>query len=279
MNLPELRIIGLPGIPIVTPGMGLVALIQQAATAVSLPLQAGDILVVTQKVVSKAEGHLIALKDITPSPLAQRFARQWGKDPRHVEVVLQQSRRIVKMDRGVLITETHHGFICANAGVDQSNIEGEEVVAVLPPDPDASARAIRQALRERLGFDVAVIISDTFGRPWRHGLVNIAIGLSGIEAIKDYTGQLDAQGYELRVTARIARRWTVPGSCRGALARADQAKQEKRCAPSADRHRDRPQIVVIKPRDVVDGEVKRPRRLVEGKDRETPDHMDLAVVG
>ena len=201
MSLPELRITGLPGIPIVTPGMDLAALIQQAATAASLPLQAGDILVVTQKVVSKAEGHLIVLKDITPSPLAQSFARQWGKDPRHVEVVLQQSRRIVKMDRGVLITETHHGFICANAGVDQSNIEGEEVVAVLPPDPDASARAIRQALRERLGFDVAVIISDTFGRPWRHGLVNIAIGLSGIEAIKDYTGQLDAQGYELRVTA------------------------------------------------------------------------------
>jgi coenzyme F420-0:L-glutamate ligase/coenzyme F420-1:gamma-L-glutamate ligase len=157
--------------------------------------------VVTQKVVSKAEGHLIHLKDVSPSPLAQNFARQWGKDPRHVEVVLQQSRRIVKMDRGVLITETHHGFTCANAGVDQSNIEGAEVVAVLPPDPDASARAIRQALRERLGFEVAVIISDTFGRPWRHGLVNIAIGLSGIEAIKDYTGQLDAQGYELRVTA------------------------------------------------------------------------------
>jgi coenzyme F420-0:L-glutamate ligase / coenzyme F420-1:gamma-L-glutamate ligase len=201
MSLPELHIIGLPGIPIVTPGMDLAALIQQAATAASLPLQAGDILVVTQKVVSKAEGHLIVLQDITPSPLAESFARQWGKDPRHVEVVLQQSRRIVKMDRGVLITETHHGFICANAGVDQSNIEGEEVVAVLPPDPDASARAIRQALRERLGFDVAVIISDTFGRPWRHGLVNIAIGLSGIEAIKDYTGQLDAQGYELRVTA------------------------------------------------------------------------------
>jgi coenzyme F420-0:L-glutamate ligase/coenzyme F420-1:gamma-L-glutamate ligase len=201
MSLPELRVIGLPGIPIVTPGMDLAALIQQAATAASLPLQAGDILVVTQKVVSKAEGHLIVLQDITPSPLAQNFAQQWGKDPRHVEVVLQQSRRIVKMDRGVLITETHHGFICANAGVDQSNIEGEEVVAVLPPDPDASARAIRQALRERLGVDVAVIISDTFGRPWRHGLVNIAIGLSGIEAIKDYTGQLDAQGYELRVTA------------------------------------------------------------------------------
>ena len=201
MSLTELRVIGLPGIPVVTPGMDLAALIQQASTAAPLPLQAGDILVVTQKVVSKAEGHLIYLKDVTPSPLAKNFAQQWGKDPRHVEVVLQQSRRIVKMDRGVLITETHHGFICANAGVDQSNIEGEEVVAVLPPDPDASARAIRQALRERLGFDVAVIISDTFGRPWRYGLVNIAIGLSGIEAIKDYTGQLDAQGYELRVTA------------------------------------------------------------------------------
>ena len=201
MSLTELRVIGLPGIPIVTPGMDLAALIQQASTAAATALQAGDILVVTQKVVSKAEGHLIVLKDIMPSPLAESFARQWGKDPRHVEVVLQQSRRIVKMDRGVLITETHHGFICANAGVDQSNIEGEEVVAVLPPDPDASARAIRQALRERLGFDMAVIISDTFGRPWRYGLVNIAIGLSGIEAIKDYTGQLDAQGYELRVTA------------------------------------------------------------------------------
>jgi coenzyme F420-0:L-glutamate ligase/coenzyme F420-1:gamma-L-glutamate ligase len=201
MSLPELRIIGLPGIPIVTPGMDVAALIHQAATAASCTLQMGDILVVTQKVVSKAEGHLVVLRDITPSPLAECFAQQWGKDPRHVEVVLQQSRRIVKMDRGVLITETHHGFICANAGVDQSNIEGEEVVAVLPPDPDASARAIRQALRTRLGFDLAVIISDTFGRPWRHGLVNIAIGLSGMEAIKDYTGQIDAQGYELRVTA------------------------------------------------------------------------------
>ena len=201
MSLTELRVIGLPGLPIITPGTNLAALIHQAATAVPLPLQAGDIFVVTQKVVSKAEGCLIALKDIIPSPLAEGYARQWEKDPRHVEVVLQQSRRIVKMDRGVLITETHHGFICANAGVDQSNIEGEEVVAVLPPDPDASARALRQSLRERLGFDVAVIISDTFGRPWRHGLVNIAIGLSGLQAIKDYTGQLDAQGYELRVTA------------------------------------------------------------------------------
>ena len=201
MSLPELRVIGLPGIPIVTPGADLVALIHQAAVAAPLPLQTGDILVITQKIVSKAEGFLIALKDITPSPWAEQYARQWGKDPRHVEVVLHQSRRIVRMDRGVLIAETHHGFICANAGVDQSNIEGEEVVAVLPVDPDASARAIRQGLRERLGVEVAVIISDTFGRPWRDGIVNVAIGLSGMQAIKDYTGQRDAQGYELRVTA------------------------------------------------------------------------------
>lgn len=201
MSLPELRVIGLPGIPIVTPGADLVALIHQAAVAAPLSLQAGDIVVITQKIVSKAEGCLIALKDVTPSPWAEQYARQWGKDPRHVEVVLRQSRRIVRMDRGVLISETHHGFICANAGVDQSNIEGEEVVAVLPIDPDASARAIRQGLRELLGVEVAVIISDTFGRPWRDGIVNIAIGLSGMQAIKNYIGQLDAQGYELRVTS------------------------------------------------------------------------------
>ncbi len=201
MSLPELRVIGLPGIPIVTPGADLVALIHQAAVAAPLSLQAGDIVVITQKIVSKAEGCLIALKDVTPSPWAEQYARQWGKDPRHVEVVLRQSRRIVRMDRGVLISETHHGFICANAGVDQSNIEGEEVVAVLPIDPDASARAIRQGLHELLGVEVAVIISDTFGRPWRDGIVNIAIGLSGMQAIKNYIGQLDAQGYELRVTS------------------------------------------------------------------------------
>jgi coenzyme F420-0:L-glutamate ligase/coenzyme F420-1:gamma-L-glutamate ligase len=201
MSLPELRVIALPGLPIVTPGADLVALIHQATVAAPLPLQAGDILVITQKIVSKAEGCLVALKDVTPSTWAEQYARQWGKDPRHVEVVLHQSRRIVRMDRGVLISETRHGFICANAGVDQSNIEGEEVVAVLPIDPDASARAIRQGVRELLGVEVAVIISDTFGRPWRDGIVNIAIGLSGMQAIKDYTGQRDAQGYELRVTA------------------------------------------------------------------------------
>jgi coenzyme F420-0:L-glutamate ligase/coenzyme F420-1:gamma-L-glutamate ligase len=198
----EVRILGLPGIPIVTPGADLVALIYQAASAASLTLQDGDIVVVTQKIVSKAEaGCLISLKDVTPSAFAEDYARRWDKDPRQVEVVLQQSRRIVKMDRGVMIAETHHGFICANAGVDHSNMDGEGVVAVLPPDPDASARALQHGLHQRYGCEVAVIISDTFGRPWREGLVNVAIGLAGIQAVRDYTGLHDAQGYELRVTA------------------------------------------------------------------------------
>lgn len=197
----EVRILPLPGLPLITPGDDLVALFIQAASTAGLSLQNHDILVVTQKIVSKAEGCLIALREVTPSTLAEQYARQWDKDPRQVEVVFQQSRRIVKMDRGVIIAETHHGFICANAGVDQSNMDEDDIVAVLPPDPDASARAIRQGLRERLGIDVAVIIADTFGRPWREGLVNVAIGVAGMLPIRDYTGLHDAQGYELRVTA------------------------------------------------------------------------------
>ena len=201
MTIAEVRILSVPGIPVIVPGDDLAALIQQAAENASLAVQDGDIVVVTQKIVSKAEGCLVSLADVTPSPLAEQFARQWDKDARQVEVVLQASRRIVKMDRGVIIAETHHGFICANAGVDRSNMEGDDVVAVLPPDPDASARAIRDRLRAQMGVDVAVIISDTFGRPWREGLVNVAIGLAGMQANVDYTGQYDAQGYELKVTA------------------------------------------------------------------------------
>ena len=200
-HVPEVRILGIPGIPIVEPGDDLAALIHAAATAAQLRFEAGDVLVVTQKIVSKAEGCLISLKDVVPSPFAEAYAKQWDKDPRSVEVVLQQSRRIVKMDRGVLITETHHGLICANAGMDQSNIEGDEAVAVLPPDPDASARTIREGLKASAGVDLAVVIADTFGRPWREGIANVAIGLSGMLAIRDYTGMLDDQGYELRVTS------------------------------------------------------------------------------
>lgn len=201
MTVSEVRILSVPGMPIIVPGDDLARLIQQAAERAALDLQDGDIVVVTQKIVSKAEGCLVSLAEVTPSPLAATFAEQWDKDARQVEVVLRASRRIVKMDRGVIIAETHHGFICANAGVDRSNMEGDDVVAVLPPDPDASARAIRDHLREQSGVDAAVIISDTFGRPWREGLVNVAIGLAGMQANVDYTGQYDAQGYELKVTA------------------------------------------------------------------------------
>lgn len=201
MTISEVRILSVPGIPIIAPGDDLARLIQQAAQNAGLKLHDGDIVVVTQKIVSKAEGCLVSLSEVAPSPLAEEFARLWDKDARQVEVVLQASRRIVKMDRGVIISETHHGFICANAGVDRSNMEGDDVVALLPPDPDASARAIRGLLRQQMGVDVAVIISDTFGRPWREGLVNVAIGLAGMQANVDYTGQYDAQGYELKVTA------------------------------------------------------------------------------
>ena len=201
MTVSEVRILSVPGMPIIVPGDDLARLIQQAAERAALDLQDGDIVVVTQKIVSKAEGCLVSLAEVTPSPLAATFAEQWDKDARQVEVVLRASRRIVKMDRGVIIAETHHVFICDNAAVDRSNMEGDDVVAVLPPDPDASARAIRDHLREQSGVDAAVIISDTFGRPWREGLVNVAIGLAGMQANVDYTGQYDAQGYELKVTA------------------------------------------------------------------------------
>ncbi len=201
MTISEVRILSVPGMPVIAPGDDLAGLIQQAAERAALSVQDGDVVVVTQKIVSKAEGCLVSLADVTPSPLAGQLAQQWDKDARQVEVVLQASRRIVRMDRGVIIAETHHGFICANAGVDRSNMEGDDVVAVLPPDPDASARAIRDRLREQMDVDVAVIISDTFGRPWREGLVNVAIGLAGMQASVDYTGQHDAQGYELKVTA------------------------------------------------------------------------------
>jgi coenzyme F420-0:L-glutamate ligase/coenzyme F420-1:gamma-L-glutamate ligase len=160
----------------------------------------GDVLVVTQKVVSKAEGRLIALSDVEPSAFAVAVAKRHGRNPRHIEVVLRESRRIVKMDRGILVTETHHGFVCANAGVDASNVDGGETLSLLPLDPDRSAAELRDRIRQNSGTSVAVIISDTFGRPWRNGLTNVAIGVAGIQAIHSYAGERDPYGYELRVT-------------------------------------------------------------------------------
>jgi coenzyme F420-0:L-glutamate ligase/coenzyme F420-1:gamma-L-glutamate ligase len=190
-----IRIIGLHGLPEVRRGDDLAALIRENAAAGGHRLDSEVIVVVAQKVVSKAEGAEIDLRAIEPSALARAWASQWHKDPRLIEVILQQSRRIVKMDRGVLIAETHHGFVAANAGVDQSNVPGEDRVTLLPTDPDASACRLRRQLS--CG---AVIVSDTFGRPWREGLVNVAIGVSGLQPLDDYRGRVDYTGKLLQST-------------------------------------------------------------------------------
>src|SRR5215217_946770 len=158
---PEIRILALGRFPEVTPGMDLPALILAAAADVDLTLALGDILIVTQKIVSKAEGALVDLRTVTPSDLAQRWATAWGKDPRQIEVVLRESKRIVRMGNGVIISETHHGFVCANAAVDASNVAGHDLVSLLPRDCDASAQGLRTALSAALGFDLPVIISDS----------------------------------------------------------------------------------------------------------------------
>ena len=196
----ELRIIPVRGIGEVRPGDDLATLILAALERHDQPLADGDVLVVTQKIVSKAEGRIVDPSQIEPSAFARAIAAQGAKDAAYYEVVLRESRRIVKMDRGVLIVETRHGLICANAGVDESNVAGGHVVTLLPLDPDGSAAALRAALRERAGVDVAVIISDTFGRPWREGQINVAIGVAGMAPLADYAGQQDGYGYTLRAS-------------------------------------------------------------------------------
>ncbi|HEY8292679.1 MAG TPA: coenzyme F420-0:L-glutamate ligase [Thermomicrobiales bacterium] len=193
----SVEIWGIGGIGEVMPGTDVAALIADAAQA--RPLADGDVVVVTHKIVSKAEGQLVDLRTVTPSALAVRIAEQFGKDARQVEVVLRESVRIVRMERGIIISETRHGLICANAAVDASNVSGQ-TVCLLPRDPDASAAAIRAGLRERTGADVAVIISDSFGRPWRNGIVNFAIGVAGMQPLTDYRGQTDPFGNDLRIT-------------------------------------------------------------------------------
>ncbi|MEX0749602.1 MAG: coenzyme F420-0:L-glutamate ligase [Dehalococcoidia bacterium] len=196
----EIRIFGLPGIPEVHAGDDLAGMIVEAARAHG-GIENGDVIVVTQKVVSKAEGRVVDLDGVTPSAFATQIAEQWEKDARQVEVVLGETKRIVRMGHGVVICETHHGFICANAGVDASNVEKTGTVCLLPVDSDASARKLYDRIREAFGVDAGVIISDSFGRPWREGIVNFAIGCAGMLPLLDYTGQFDPAGYELRVTA------------------------------------------------------------------------------
>jgi coenzyme F420-0:L-glutamate ligase/coenzyme F420-1:gamma-L-glutamate ligase len=201
----SIQIIPIQGIGEVSPGSDLGLLVFQALQSQGLSLLPGDILVVTQKIVSKAEGRVVNLDDIQPSEFARKFALEYQKDAAHVEVVLRESRRIVRMDHGVLITETPHGFICANSGVDESNAGGSRILTLLPLDPDRSARELRERLQtlSNEAIDIAVIISDTWGRPWREGQVNNAIGVAGMEPLVDYRGRFDPYGYEMHVS-RIA---------------------------------------------------------------------------
>jgi coenzyme F420-0:L-glutamate ligase/coenzyme F420-1:gamma-L-glutamate ligase len=195
----DLRLIRLPGLPEIQLGDDLTAKIADAARKARIGFEHGDILVVAQKIVSKAEGAVVRLATIRPSPQALSLAARLKKDPRAVEVVLQQSRRIVRSDH-VIIAETRHGFVCANAGVDHSNVPGEDVVTLLPRDPDLSAKKLAAALRQLTGKRVAVIISDTFGRPWRLGLTDVAIGAFGVPVLDDLRGTRDRHGKLLTAT-------------------------------------------------------------------------------
>ena len=196
---PRYEVIGIEGIGEVQPGDDIARLVLDAAARQRTPVAGGDVLVLSQKIVSKSEGRLLNLTEVTPSAMAATFATELGRDPRLIEVILRESRRVVRMDRGVLVTETRHGWVCANAGVDQSNVDAE-MVALLPEDPDRSARAFRDAVRTHTRSDVYVIVADTFGRPWREGLVNIAIGVAGFAPLRSYLGERDPAGRPLQAT-------------------------------------------------------------------------------
>ena len=199
-------VVALDGIPEIELGDDLAAHLGDAIerTGSLLPLRPDDVLVVTQKVVSKAEGAIVDLGTVEPRPEAVEFAERWDRDARQVEVVLREARRVVRMANGVLITETPHGFICANGGIDASNVGpgSGQIVTLLPVDPDASAGRIRRAIEARFGVDVPVIVSDSFGRPWRWGIVDVAIGVSGLAPLEDLRGTPDHDGRIMRSTVR-----------------------------------------------------------------------------
>ncbi len=189
-----------PGLPEIGLGAPLATLILDGVNRLGMSLEAADVVVITQKVVSKAEGQVRRLDAVQPSERARDIARRIAYDPRHVEVILSESVRIVREAPRVLITETRHGFVCANAGVDRSNTGGLELVVLLPERPDESAGRLRDALVAASGVEVGVVISDSFGRPWREGQVNVAIGSAGVTALRDYRGERDPDGYRLQGT-------------------------------------------------------------------------------
>ncbi|HJR50637.1 MAG TPA: coenzyme F420-0:L-glutamate ligase [Gemmatimonadales bacterium] len=196
---PRYEVIGVAGLPEFRPGDDVASLTVEAARRQGTPLRERDLLVVSQKIVSKVEGRLVRLSDVTPTARADAVAEEIGRDPRLVEVILRESRRVVRQAKGVLIVETHQGWVCANAGVDQSNVD-PDTASLLPEDSDRSASALRDRLRVLTGHELAVIIADTFGRPWREGLVNVAIGLAGFQPIRSYLGEPDPAGYVLQAT-------------------------------------------------------------------------------
>jgi coenzyme F420-0:L-glutamate ligase/coenzyme F420-1:gamma-L-glutamate ligase len=192
------RVLPLEGIPEVEEGDDLVALLADAAARAG-GLEDGDVLVVAQKIVSKAEGRIVRLEDVEPSARAHKIAGE-DQDPRHIEVILRESARVVRVRPPLVIVETRNGFICASAGVDASNAKGEGTVVLLPVDPDASAARLRAGLRDRTGTDVGVIVSDSFGRPFRQGTIDVALGVAGLTALLDLRGVRDSLGYQLHAT-------------------------------------------------------------------------------
>jgi len=205
MSTGRLLAVALPELPEIKPGDDLGRLAAEAwweliSAEPELAPAAGDVLVVTQKVVSKAEGRIVSLARVEPRPEAVEWAQQWDRDPRQVEVVLRESVEIVRMEHGVIISRTHHGFVCANAGVDASNVGEGDVVTLLPEDPDRSATGLRYAILAELGVDVGVVVSDSFGRPWRVGITDVALGVSGFRPLNDLRGQTDTEGREMRAT-------------------------------------------------------------------------------
>ena len=198
-DVSSIVITGLRGIPDVKEGDDLVDLVLRAASKQGFTLADGDIVVVTSKIISKAEGMLVRLDEVEPSPISLRFSKVLNMDPKKVEVILSEAKRVVRMVKGLVIAETRQGFVCANGGVDQSNVE-PGLLALLPKNPDRSARRIVKEIRLRAGMDVAVVITDTFGRPWREGQTNVAIGVAGMVPLRSYVGQHDTFGYELKAT-------------------------------------------------------------------------------
>lgn len=197
MNL--VQIIGVESLPIVRTGDDIAELVCSYAERQGTPIQDGDVLVVTHVIVSRAEGRVVNLDEVVPSEFAKTIAEQYEKDAALVEVVLRESKSITRMGDGKLITETKHGFVCANSGIDKSNVPGKRNVALLPEDPDQSAEEIRRGIKRLTGCEVAVIISDTHGRPLREGEINIAIGVAGINPLRDRRGEKDLFGYVLKV--------------------------------------------------------------------------------